>query len=165
MIEIEDFKLGMRRLAAGVSIITTLKDGIPSGIVVTSASSLTSEPPTLLVCINKSASCHSAISEAGVFCVNVLSRGDADLAALFGNPKRRDERFSERSWKRLYTGAPVLPSAIVAFDCTVDKVVPYQSHTIFIGEINGVHFNDTTNEPLLYLNGSYRQLEKTTELH
>src|ERR1700676_5535975 len=164
MIAVEDFKLGMRRLAAGVSIITTLKDEVPYGLVVTSASSLTSDPPTLLVCINKSASCHAAISEAGVFCVNVLSRSDAHLAALFRNPERRGERFSDRSWKRLQTGAPVLPSAIVAFDCTVDKIVPYQSHTIFIGEINGVLFNDEMCEPLVYLDGSYRRLAPAAEL-
>jgi flavin reductase len=164
MIAVEDFKLGMRRLAAGVSIITTLKDEVPYGLVVTSASSLTTDPPTLLVCINKSASCHAAISEAGVFCVNVLSRSDAHLAALFGNPERRGERFSDRSWKRLKTGAPVLPSAVVAFDCTVDKIVPYQSHTIFIGEVNGVLFNDEMCEPLVYLDGSYRQLAAAAEL-
>lgn len=158
MITPDEFKLGMRRLAAGVSIITTLKDGAPYGLVATSASAMTSDPPTLLVCINRSASCHDRISEAGLFCVNVLSQEDAELAALFGNSQRRHERFGARDWHRLATGAPMLPSAVVAFDCVVDRVIAYESHTIFIGLIQAMQRRDSELDPLLYLDGSFRKI-------
>ncbi|MEZ0212548.1 MAG: flavin reductase family protein [Xanthobacteraceae bacterium] len=158
MIGPDEFKKGMRRLAAGVSLITTVKDGVPYGLVATSASAMTSEPPTLLVCINRSASCHDQISEAGIFCINVLEQEDVALAALFSNSQRRHERFDEGAWQSLKTGAPVLQSSAVAFDCVVDKAISYETHTIFIGRIKAMVCKDSDVDPLVYLNGSFRKL-------
>ncbi len=81
-----DFKLGMRRLAAGVSLITTVHDGVRHGLVATAVNSVTADPPTLLVCINKSASAHDHVDQAGVLCVNILAHEHEAVAARFSSP-------------------------------------------------------------------------------
>ena len=152
------FRLGMRRLASGVSLITTRHAGASHGLVATSVSSLTGEPPTLLVCVNRTTTCHDPIAEAGVFCVNMLAARHREIAAQFGSSKRRAERFRDGDWTHLVTGAPVLLDCLAAFDCRVETVVPYGTHTIFIGAVEAVRLPDDAIEPLLYVDGAFRDL-------
>lgn len=96
MIEAALFKSGMRRLAAGVSLITTTFNGEHHGLVATSVCSVSAEPPSLLVCVNQVASSHSAIQQAGFFCVNLLAQDDDELAKRFSDPAARATRFADR---------------------------------------------------------------------
>jgi len=153
-----DFRLGMRRLASGVSLITTVVDGVPHGLAATSVSSLSADPPTLLVCVNRTSSSHEPIAAAGRFCVNVLSESQQPIAARFGSALDRAERFSQGSWSVLQTGAPALDEALANFDCVIDQAIPYRSHTIFIGRIQAIRLSDPGSTPLLYLDGRYRSL-------
>ncbi|HWK64030.1 MAG TPA: flavin reductase family protein [Rhizobiaceae bacterium] len=150
------FKLGMRRLAAGVSLITTRDEaGHWHGMVATSVTSVCLTPPSLLTCINKSASSHDALAKAGIFCVNLLGEGADEVALRFSSSKFRDARFSEGSWSELETGAPVLDGAIASFDCRVMNAIDAASHTIFIGEVVAVRLPEHLNSPLLYLDGTF----------
>lgn len=153
-----DFKQGMRRLAAGVSIISTNADGAPHGLLVTSVTSVSAEPPALLVCINKSASAHDPIDRAGVFCVNVLHQDDDEVAGFFSRSQFRDQRFSGLRWTSMVTGAPALREALANFDCRVSHRVEFGSHTIFIGEVMAIRLRDGDVTPLIYLNGQYHRL-------
>jgi flavin reductase len=159
MVSDEMFKLGFRRLASGVSCVTTKCDGQRHGFVATSVSSLCVDPPTLIVCVNRAVSGHDPISKSGILCVNVLCHEDHAIAALFVDKDRRQGRFSGQGWTELRTGAPVLRAALVAFDCIVDSEVPYGTHTIFIGRIVDACMSASSAEsPLLYFDGSYREL-------
>jgi flavin reductase len=159
MISDEKFKLGFRRLASGVSCVTTKWKGKQHGFVATSISSLCGDPPTLIVCVNRTVSSHDPIRESGILCVNVLCHGDHAIAALFGDRDRRQSRFSEHGWTEMATGAPVLRDALVAFDCVVDTQVPYGTHTIFIGRIVDACVSvSSTERPLLYFDGYFREL-------
>lgn len=150
------FKLGMRRLAAGVSLITTRDlSGAAHGMIATSVTSVCLTPPSLLTCINKSASSHDALAEAGIFCVNLLAEGADDVAMRFSSSKYRDVRFAEGSWGELETGAPVLDDAIASFDCRVTSMIEASTHTIFIGEVVGVKLPDQPVAPLLYIDGAF----------
>ena len=151
----QEFKLGMRRLAAGVSLITTVNQGTRHGLVATAVSSVTADPPTLLVCINKTASAHAHVSEAGILCVNILGETHEDVAGRFSSPVDREKRFDYNQWQTLRTGAPALVNAMVSFDCEVRQVVPYQSHTIFLAEIVSVELWAEAHRPLVYLDGRY----------
>jgi flavin reductase len=153
-----DFRLGMRRLPAGVSLITTRDGDTPYGLVATSVSSLSADPPTLLVCVNKSASSHDPLLRAGIFCVNVLANENEPEAARFASSGNRESRFAEGGWISLVTGAPVFEGALAAFDCVTAHAISYQSHTIFIGEIKTIHLPERQIEPLVYLDGRYRNL-------
>ena len=107
MIDAALFKSGMRRLAAGVCLVTaTDRDGLRQGLVATSVISVTVEPPSLLVCVNKAASCHDPIANSGAFCVNLLADADDEVARRFGSSAARDSRFADRQWRALETGAP-----------------------------------------------------------
>lgn len=156
MLQIDQFKSGMRRFASGVSLITTIADGKRHGLVATAVSSVTGEPPSLLVCVNKTASAHAHINAVGVFCVNVLADAHEDIAARFSSSLDRDKRFEYGEWQTLSTGAPALVGSLVSFDCEVRQVVPYQSHTIFVAEIVALELWSNEINPLVYLDGKYR---------
>jgi flavin reductase len=156
------FKRGMRRLAAGVSIITTLEQSIPYGLVATSVCSVCAEPePSLLVCVNLTSSCHDAINRAGIFCVNLLSSNDIDLARRFSSSESRARRFEECPWVSLVTGAPALPSTLASFDCEITRVIPVHSHTIFIGAVRDIKLWQGDVDALLYLDGRYGVLSSS----
>lgn len=151
------FKRGMRRLAAGVSIVTTIEDETPHGLVATSVSSVCAEPePSLLVCVNRDASSHDVIHRAKVFCANVLSSGDIELAQRFSKPEFRNTRFEHCPWVSLVTGAPALPSALASFDCEITHVIPVHSHTIFVGAVRDIKLWQSEIDALLYIDGQYQ---------
>lgn len=152
------FKQGMRRLASGVSLITTIDDGVRHGLVATAVSSVTATPPSLLICVNQSASAHDHIVASGIFCVNVLADGHQEVAARFSSARDRATRFDQGDWRRIVTGAPALHGALVSFDCEVRQTIPYASHTIFIAEIVGTELWSESVEPLVYLQGGYHLL-------
>ena len=155
-ISLDEFRGGMRRLSAGVCLITTQQaDGQRSGLTATAVCSVTAEPPTLLVCVNRRNSSYAAIQQAGVFAVNVLAVDDRPLADRFASPIPAEEKFHQGLWQRLATGAPVLESALVAFDCTLDQAIEAGSHDILLGRIDGVKVGETTVPPLLFAQGNY----------
>jgi len=156
------FKRGMRRLAAGVSIVTTLEQSAPHGLVATSVCSVCVEPePSLLVCVNFNSSCHDVIHRAGIFCVNLLSSNDIELARRFSSPESRAKRFEESPWVRLVTGAPALPGTLASFDCEITQVIPVHSHTIFIGAVRDLRLWEGDVDALLYIDGQYGVLSSS----
>lgn len=152
------YKAGMRRLAAGVSLITSRFGDTRVGLVATAVSSVAADPPTLLVCINKGASAHDAIDAAGILAVNVMAFADQDLVHAFGDPARRGERFQQGDWDSAATGAPILRSAAVAFDCAVVHRVPYRTHTIFLGEVRAVRLGTQACPPMVYHDQRFHRL-------
>ena len=150
------FKLGMRRLAAGVSLITTRDEtGARHGLIATSVTSVCLTPPSLLTCINKSASSHDTLVKAGFFCVNLLPEGADDIAMRFSSSRFRDVRFAEGNWSELETGSPVLEEALASFDCRITNMVEASSHTIFIGEVVAVRLPPQPIQPLVYIDGVF----------
>ncbi len=152
----ETFKQAMRRLAAGVTIITTCHDQVRGGLTATAVCSLSVDPPQLLVCVNRSAAAHALISGGENLCVNLLARKHQALAARFAGQTGvpMSERFGAGRWTTLKTGAPVLEDALASFDCVVTEQVTSSTHTIFIGRVVAVHLR-THGKPLLYSGGSY----------
>jgi flavin reductase len=156
-----EYKLGMRSLAGAVNIITSLADGRPCGMTATAVCSAAAEPPTVLVCINQVTATHKAIAGSDVFCVNVLRHEDRELSTLFsganGDRIRGEARFRTAQWARLATGAPVLQSALVSFDCRVVNRLVHGTHTIFLGEVEQLQIG-RKGKPLLYSDGQYAKL-------
>jgi flavin reductase len=150
------FKLGMRRLAAGVSLITTRDEtGMRHGLIATSVTSVCLTPPSLLACINKSVSSHDVLAKTGIFCINLLPEGADDIAMRFSSSRFRDVRFADSNWSELETGSPVLDEAIASFDCRIISTIEASSHTIFIGEVVAVRLPEQPISPLLYLDGAF----------
>lgn len=155
------FKLAMRRLAAGVTIITTCHDGERCGLTATAVCSLSADPPQLLVCVNRSAHAHDIIKRGANLCVNLLARRHKALAARFAGQKKGvmgEERFRAGKWTTLKTSAPVLDDALASFDCVVRETMESSTHTIFIGQVVDVRLR-AEGHPLLYAGGNYAGLQ------
>jgi flavin reductase len=151
MMELTDFKAAMRRLVAGVTIIATqTEDGKRHGLAATAVTSVTTDPPTLLCCVNQSASAALHISVSRRFSVNVLPIGATEISQRFSGVGPADERFAIGAWKTLSTGAPILHDAITAFDCRVTEQMTMGSHFIFFGAVEAVHLAAEATPPLLY---------------
>jgi flavin reductase len=150
------FLLGMRRLASGVVIVATEHDGERSGLVMTGITSVTAEPPVLLICVNRSASSHDPIARSQRFCVNILRESDTEVAGRFTSPQMRNERFSAREWQPLITGAPALVGCLASLDCEVANTLAAATHTVFFGSVVDVRLWGDDVVPLLYWDGAYR---------
>lgn len=153
----EGFRDGMRRLAAGVTIVTTGTGGERRGMAVTAVCSLAADPPSLLVCINRTAEAYDIISRTGRLCVNVLSAGGARLSDRFAarDGVRGLPRFEEGDWFHPDGGPPWLGSALAAFDCAVEREIAHGSHTVFFCRVTGLRVADGAVRPLLYVDRSY----------
>jgi len=161
-VSLEQFKLGMRLLAGAVNIITSQHAGRRYGMTATAVCSVSAEPPTVLVCINKLATTHGIVARSKVFCVNVLRADDSELSTTFSGAASAEARFKSRDWTRLATGAPVLIDSLVSFDCRVVKKVMHGTHGIFIGQVEQVLVGKP-GKPLLYSEGQYAKLASRGE--
>jgi flavin reductase len=161
-VSLEQFKLGMRLLAGAVNIITTVHNGRRYGMTATAVCSVSAEPPTVLVCINKLATTHGFIAKSKVYCVNLLRADDWELSTTFSGAASGEGRFKTRDWTRLATGAPVLIDALVSFDCRVVKKVMHGTHAIFFGQVEQVLVGKP-GKPLLYSEGQYAKLASRGE--
>jgi flavin reductase (DIM6/NTAB) family NADH-FMN oxidoreductase RutF len=155
-IDSQMFKAGMRRVAGSVCVITTAAaDGARFGLTATAMSSVSADPPTLLVCLNTATGTCAQIRAAGRFAVNVLSADQSDVSQRFASPIPPEERFVDEPWAQLVTGAPTLMSACAVFDCQVQQATEVATHTLLIGSIAAVHLGRENDDPLLYLQGAY----------
>ena len=154
---VEQFKLGMRALAGAVNIITSRHAGHRYGMTATAVCSATADPPTVLVCVNRSTTTHKAISESSVFCVNVLRADDRELSRLFSGLGTGQGRFRDGEWIELATGSPVLANSLVSFDCRVANRLDHGTHTVFLGEVARLQIGKR-GKPLLYADGQYAKL-------
>ncbi|WP_343463773.1 flavin reductase family protein [Pantoea sp.] len=157
-ITLDEFRHGMRRLSAGVSLVTTALGEERVGLIATSVSSLAAEPPSLLVCVNRSASSHDVIINAGHFAVNVLREHHSDLCAQFSQSARRAERFQQGEWQTLQTGAPILADALVSFDCHLEKVAEWHTHSVLMARIVGIALPGEAAAPMIYFNSGFHRL-------
>jgi len=151
----DDFKQGMRRLLGGVALVTTQEHGHSHGFIATAVTSVSAEPPRLLVCVNKGVSSHDVLHRSGALCVNLLAREHEPLSRRFSSSELRESRFAAGEWMVLGTGAPVLRDALASFDCRIAEKIPANSHTIFLCDIEHIRYGDAARQPLGYFNGQY----------
>ena len=154
------FRNLMRQQAGAVTIIAVGREGNRTGLTATAMCSLTDSPPTVLICVNKSASAHAPIKASGCFSVNILAREQEELAKRFSTKKLEGEaRFEAKHWETLTTGAPVLKGTIASLDCELVEEHPVETHSIFIGRVKDGRFAEAI-EPLLYFRGEFRKVTR-----
>ena len=147
------FKLAMRRRAATVTIVTAGREDWRFGMTATAVTSVTAAPPTLLICINRSASIHDIIVETGHYCINILGTHHAGLVGPFGGGVENEARFGHGAWSHREGGMPYLDDAQASLFCAVRQAVAYGSHSVLIGEVTSVRLSDAI-APLLYQDGA-----------
>lgn len=153
MVDMDRFKEGMRHLGGSVAVVTTGSGNRLGGLTATAVSSLAADPPSLLACVNKSASAHDLFQEMGNICVNILAADQAEIANLFANSKLVNERFEHCDWTQGATGAPIITGAVASFDCRLEATHNAFTHSIMIGVVQETYANDGLS--LLYENAAY----------
>jgi flavin reductase (DIM6/NTAB) family NADH-FMN oxidoreductase RutF len=126
---------------------------------VTAFSSVSVEPPQILVCLNDSAETGEGIQESQSFAVNILNADQQDISNHFAGGSSQEQRFENTTWEPGTTGAPILSDSLMSLECKVVERVRAGTHWIVIGEVQASTLR--SGEPLLYYRGSYRQLAKT----
>lgn len=145
--------------ATGVTIVTAVDgNGRPTGLTANSFTSVSLEPPLLLVCIAKNAGSAAALSEAEHFVVNVLQIGQQPTSNRFAG--KREDRFGVTDWEPGETGAPILAGSLSSFECARHAVHDGGDHLILVGRVVCARF-EPRRDPLLYFRGRYRRLHFT----
>ncbi|MEO8856308.1 MAG: flavin reductase family protein [Burkholderiaceae bacterium] len=153
------FKQGMRALTSGVTVIGAYgPGGVAMAMTATSVTSLSADPPSLLVCVNRSASLAAALVKNARFSVNVLGADQIDIAKAFGGQLdvRGTGRFIYGNWHRVDdTEVPLLTGSRVSFECEVAHVHEWATHHIVIGSVLDLHFSRTAGQSLAFADGKY----------
>lgn len=146
----------MRHHAGAVTIITVGTPGGRTGLTATAFCSLTDDPPTIVACVNRSASAHDLIARHKAFCVNVLASPQQAVAMRFAGRvgQEGEQRFDEGAWTTLATGAPVLQGALANLDCEVFETHDGATHTIYLGRVKAGRINGV-EKPLIYFKGEF----------
>lgn len=152
----DSFREAMSRLGAAVHVITTDGPAGQCGFTASSVCSVTDNPPTVLVCLNRSSAMNAVFKENGVFCVNTLAAGQEEISNMFaglaGVPM--EQRFAAGRWQSLATGAPTLLSALVTVDCAVSSIAEVGTHSVFFGEVSAIRIG-APDQALIYRKRTY----------
>lgn len=155
----EQFREAMSRIGAAVHVVATAGPGGKAGFTATAVCSVSDTPPTLLACINRRAQSAAVIRENRVLCVNSLGADAEAIADIFagksGSPM--EERFGAGAWTTLATGAPVLASAVVSFDCRVVEIKAVATHDVIFAAVEGVRFGPA-GPVLVYHERAYKRV-------
>jgi flavin reductase (DIM6/NTAB) family NADH-FMN oxidoreductase RutF len=161
----DDFRGAMRHLVGGVSVITAGRAEDITGMTVTSVSSLSIEPPTLIVGVNLMSSTLPVLRRYGFFGVNILTSDQLDIAERFagkGGLKGR-ERFTAGEWITRAASAPLLVGTLAAIDCEVEEVVERHSHAIVIGRVRDLMLSNRKSA-LAYWHGRYVAIDRDEDV-
>jgi flavin reductase (DIM6/NTAB) family NADH-FMN oxidoreductase RutF len=159
----EAMRLTMRLWACGVTVVTTKYEDRHAGMTASSFTSISLEPPLILVCLHKKAETCQLINESRVFAVSILGEQHEHLSSQFAGytplPEGKD-RFHNVETETSVTGAPILKDAIAWMDCKVYGIQDGFTHWIFVGEVLATGRKDDPAWPLVYHNRAYRQFIK-----
>jgi flavin reductase (DIM6/NTAB) family NADH-FMN oxidoreductase RutF len=156
----KEFRDAMRAFVGNCSVITTGSGEAATGLIVTSAISLSAEPPLLLACINRASSSWPVLKDSGIFGWSSLGashQGVAERFSGFGGVKGA-ARYDGAVWETAVTGAKLLQGAPTAFDCTVEEMIDRATHSILIGRVQAIRTTPGAGA-LIYWNGGYRSLQ------
>jgi flavin reductase (DIM6/NTAB) family NADH-FMN oxidoreductase RutF len=161
----DDFRGAMRHLVGAVSVVTAGRGSDITGMTVTSVSSLSIDPPTLIVSINRESSTWPVLKRYGVFGVNVLTSDQIDIAERFSgqNGVKGRERFVGGEWVARGPSAPLLVGASAAIDCEVEDVIERHSHAIVIGRVRDLTLSKNESS-LAYWHGRYVAIDRDEDI-
>jgi flavin reductase (DIM6/NTAB) family NADH-FMN oxidoreductase RutF len=157
MVDASSFLAAMRKAVSTVGIVATDGPGGRFGLTVSSMSSLSVEPPSMLVCIHQNSPVVAAVATNLSFCINFVGEGQERISDVFAgrHPAANEDRFSCAEWTTLVTGSPVLSAAAASLDCRVADQHRFGSHILLIGTVVAVLMNGC--RVLLYHDRQYRR--------
>lgn len=155
----ESYRQGMASLAAAVNVITTCGPQGNAGFTATAVCSVSDNPATLLVCLNRKASVHKIFQHSGHLAINTLTSKQQSISNLFGGKASMEERFNSADWLTGTTGSPILVGAAVSFDCIVTEVKSVATHDVIFCQVVDIK-QDENADALLYYQRNYNRVCK-----
>ena len=155
----KNFRDAMSVVASSVSVVTSDGESGCAGMTVSSMCSVSDDPPSVLVCLNKASPVSEIVRTNGTMCVNVLRDNQDYVSAAFAGDylDANVDLFVSGDWDRMATGAPALTEALVNLDCLIEGEILYGTHHVLIGRIQNVRINEQ-GDPLIYAARQYRAL-------
>jgi len=151
----EQLRRAMRAWSSGVTIVTAAHNGDRYGMTVGSFTSVSLEPPLIIISLHTESRTRQLVSASGAFAVNILAEDQSGLSDRFaGRLAKELDRFEGLETETLVTGAPILKSALASLDCRVQQVIPVGMNTLFLAEVVAAR-GDGEGRPLLYHNRRY----------
>jgi flavin reductase len=152
-----EFRDAMARLGAAVNVVTTDGAAGRGGLTASAVCSVTDDPPTLLVCLNRTASLNELAKRNGVLCVNTLGAAQQAISDRFAGRDgvERALRFDGFAWTVLATGAPVLEDAVACFDCRIAEVLEKGTHSVLFAEVEAVRAGPGAGGALIWYARDY----------
>ena len=161
----EAFRDVMGRFATGISVITTLEDdGAPAGITVSAMSSVSLDPPLVMVALARKRFITPLVAARGRYAVNVLRHDQQALSDCFAHAPVRPgrEEFCGASWAPGPTGLPLLDGTLGALECSVVQTFSVGDHELFIAEVDSLRIASDDGDPLLYFRRQYLRVDHGT---
>ncbi len=159
-IDLQHFRQTCGKYATGVTIVTLFDStGQPHGLTANSFTSVSLDPPLVLVCVDNKAGILAHFHAAEFMGVNILRESQKDLSNRFAG--RGEDRFAGIKWQPGATGVPILPQVIATFECAIVQRIPAGDHTIMLGEVH--HITSRHGTPLLYFSSRYHILGTAEE--
>lgn len=153
----EDFISAMGLAATGVSVVTTDGPAGRLGLTVSAVSSVSADPPLILICINRKSPAMAALDSNNTFAVNLLGTSNRAYAETFSGRPRAGKPFDfdNHTWRDGDTGLPLVADATAAFECETHTSLDAGTHRIYIGRVVAAHKGDA--DPLIYCNRAFRR--------
>lgn len=153
----DDFKTALQLWASGVTVVTTKSERLGVlGMTATSFTSVSLDPPQILVCIADTAETGEGIQDSRIFAVNILSSEQESVSNQFAGGVSMEDRFSAVAWAQGDLGSPIIKESLVSIECKVIQQVRAGTHWIIIGEVQNKICRP--GDPLLYFKSGYRGL-------
>lgn len=168
VIDPDRYRAVMGRFVTGVTVVTTLDGGAaghaipqPFGTTVNSFTSVSLDPPLVLITIGRERSIHPVLATAGRFAVNILAEGAQGLSDCFAGAPSPIPRsaFCGAAWHPSPAGLPLLDAALAWVDCDLERIIEAGDHTIYLGRVTALEASDSSEWPLLYFQRRYLRIE------
>lgn len=160
----EDFRIAMGQFATGVTVVTTLDEDRPQGITVNALSSVSLDPPLVMVALARRRFIVPAIEASRRYAVNILAEGQEDASDCFAGadvtPSR--EAFCGAAWHPGSLGLPILEGVIAGLECVVVEQFRVGDHELYIGRVESVELTGPEAGPLLYHRRRYLRIERAS---
>jgi len=152
-LDVAELRQTLGSFATGVAVATTLDStGMPKGFTANSFTSVSLDPPLVLVCVDKAASCYPAFAAASHFGINILCEAQQHVSRTFAS--KSADKFADMPWISGITGSPIFPDSAAWLDCELHDRVEAGDHLIVIGQVLSFG-HSPAKRPLGYHRGSY----------
>lgn len=154
------FRTAMGKFATGVTVVTVNNGETARGMTANAFSSLSLDPPLVLVCVDNKASTLDMLRAAKKFAINFLAEDQKDVSDWFaGKGKEAADQFADIAHVIGENGTPVLKGAIGFLECDTHEELPGGDHTIVVGKVTRIEIEEEVHPPLLFYASAYRKMD------